>query len=109
MDSSKAIQESILSKCQCGFRKVYVDHRCLETWKEATDNNKAFGALLTDLSKAFDCLTHDLLIAKIHTHVLDLVSLNIVQDWQIENKEQKWTQYLVLGKRYDEVYHKVIY
>ena len=27
----------------------------LETWKEATHNSKAFGALLTDLSKAFDC------------------------------------------------------
>lgn len=28
-----------------------------ETYKEATDNNKAFGVLLTDLSKAFDCLS----------------------------------------------------
>ena len=28
-----------------------------ETCKEATDNNKAFGVLLTDLSKAFDCLS----------------------------------------------------
>ena len=37
-----------------------------ETWKGASDNNKVFGALLTDLSKAFDCLSHDLLIAKLH-------------------------------------------
>ena len=37
----------------------------LGTWKEAKDNNKAFGTLLTDLSKAFDCLSHDLLIAKL--------------------------------------------
>ena len=44
----------------------------LETWKEATDNNKAFGALLTDLSKAFDCLSHDLLIAKLHAYGLNL-------------------------------------
>ena len=28
-----------------------------ETCKEATDNNKAFGVLLTDLSKVFDCLS----------------------------------------------------
>ena len=28
-----------------------------ETYKEATDNNKAFGVLLTDLSKVFDCLS----------------------------------------------------
>ena len=39
-----------------------------EMGKEATDNNKAFGALLTDLSKAFDCLSHALLIAKLHAY-----------------------------------------
>ena len=43
----------------------------LETWKEATDNNKVFLTLLTDLSKAFDCLGHDLLIAKLHTYGLN--------------------------------------
>ena len=37
-----------------------------EIWNEATDNNKAFGALLTDLLKAFDCLSHDLFIAKLY-------------------------------------------
>ena len=47
-----------------------------ETWKEATDNNKGFGALLTDLLKVlltdlFDCLSHDLVIAKLHAYGLD--------------------------------------
>ena len=28
----------------------------LEIWKDATDKNKALGALLTDLLKAYDCL-----------------------------------------------------
>ena len=27
-----------------------------KSWKDATDKNKAFGAFLTDLSEAFDCL-----------------------------------------------------
>ena len=37
----------------------------LEKWKLAVDKGKSLGALLTDLSKAFDFLSHDLLLAKI--------------------------------------------
>ena len=43
----------------------------LKTWEKAANNNKAFGTLLTDLSKAFDCLSHDLLIAKLRAYGLD--------------------------------------
>ena len=58
----------------------------LEIWKEATDN-KAFEALLTDLSKAFNCLSHDLLIAKLHAYGLNLASLKILQDYLTNRKQ----------------------
>ena len=36
-----------------------------EIWRKALDDKKITGAILTDLSKAFDCLSHDLMIAKL--------------------------------------------
>ena len=67
---SEYFESSFFSKYQCGFRKGFSAQHCLvsmlEKWKSATDNKKSFGALLTDLSKAFDCLSHELLIAKLN-------------------------------------------
>ena len=60
--------DKILSKYQCGFRKGFNSQHCLATmlekWRETIDKGDCFGALLTDLSKAFDCILHDLLIGK---------------------------------------------
>ena len=61
--------ENILSNFQCGFRKGFNTHQCvigmIEKAKRIMDKGGYFTALLTDLSKAFDCLSHDLLIAKL--------------------------------------------
>ena len=59
-----------LSKYQRGLRKGYSTQHCLlamlEKWKSEVDKGKSFGALLTDLSKAFDCFSHKVLFAKLH-------------------------------------------
>ena len=49
--------------------------------KDATDKNKAFGALHTDFSKAFDCSWRDLLITKLHAYSLDVSSINLFQNY----------------------------
>ena len=61
--------ENILSYFQCGFRKGFNTQQCLigiiEKAKRIMDKGGHFNALLTDLSKAFDCLPHDLVIEKL--------------------------------------------
>lgn len=49
--------------------------RLIEDWKKALDDKKIVGAVLMDLSKAFDCISHDLLIAKIHAYNFSIDTL----------------------------------
>ena len=80
----------------------------LEIWKRATDNNEAFGALLTDLSKAFDCLSDDLLIAKLHAHGLKIDSLNILQD-HLSSRRLRAKIFIALGEKFSPGYLKTLY
>ena len=86
--------ENIFSKYQCGFRKGFSTQQCLlamlEKWKRSVDNSKMFGALLTDLSKAFDCLDHELLIAKLNAYGFSLTALKLVHNY-LSNRKQ-WTK-----------------
>ena len=50
----------------------------IDKWKKAVDNNKVPGALLTDLSKAFDCKCHDLLAANLSAYGLSFSALRIL-------------------------------
>ena len=41
-----------------------------------------------DLSKAFDCLLHELVLAKLHAHGVDIKSLKLLQDY-LSNRAQR--------------------
>ena len=84
--------DNFLSKQQCGFRKGYSTQQCLlallEKWKGAVDSDQMFGALLTDLSQAFDCLDQELLIAKLNAYSFSLPALKLVHDY-LSNRKQR--------------------
>ena len=68
-----------------GFRKNHnIQHsllKMLELWKETLDKGKSVGAIFMDLSKAFDTLNHDLLIAKLEPYSFSENSLNYIQSY----------------------------
>ena len=74
-----------LSNQVCGFRKgfspQYVLLSLLENFKRSLDKHNSCGALLTDLSKAFDCLSHNLIIAKLHAYGFDIASLKYIMSY----------------------------
>ena len=84
--------DQILSKYKCGLRQDYNTQHFLlmmvEKWKEALDKGGLGGAILTDLSKAFDCTKHDLLKTKLAAHGFDSHSLSFVFSYLNERKQR---------------------
>ena len=81
--------EKYFSPYLFGFRKGCSTEQCLnvmlETWKKALDK-KTVGAVLTDLSKAFDCLKHKLLIAKLAAYGFDREDLTFTYNYLSNRK-----------------------
>ena len=54
---------------------------------KSVDQGRMFGALLTDLSKAFDCLLYDIIITKLNAYRFDMKRLNFIYDY-LRNRKQ---------------------
>ena len=82
----------IFSKYLCWLRKGYNTQHCLlfmlESLKNALDKGLCTGILLTDLSKAFDCITHDLLIAKLHAYGFTKISLKLISNYLCDRTQR---------------------
>ena len=83
---------SIFSKYLCGFRKGHSTQHCLlfilENLKKSLDNGFKTGILLTDLSKAFYSISHDLLLAKLNAYGFSSNSLNLINDYLTGRKQR---------------------
>ena len=85
--------DKTLSICQCGFTKGFNAQHCLinllDKWRQSLDQGLVFGALLTDPSKAFDCLSQKLLVAKLIEYGVEIspVRLSVRHDYLANRKQ----------------------
>jgi hypothetical protein len=61
--------------------------RLLEDWKTALDKNQYMAAILMDLSKAFDCLPHDILLCKLSANGLSPKSVELRRNYLTGRKQ----------------------
>ena len=83
--------DKTLSVFIAAYRQAYsTQHvliRLIEDWRSRLDNDYLVGAILMDLSKAFDCIPHDLLIAKLHAYGVDEDALVLIYSYLKRRKQ----------------------
>ena len=87
-----AYMKDKLSKCFSGFKKSHgIQHllvTMLEKWKKAFDKGEYVSALFMDLSKAFDTINHDLLLAKLKAYGFSLNAVKLMCSYLKNRKQQ---------------------
>ena len=90
-NSLSSFAENILSNFISAYRKAYSSNhvllRLLENWKKSLDNKNFVGTVLMDLSKAFDCIPHDLLVAKLHAYGLSEDTVTFIYSYLNRRKQ----------------------
>ena len=83
----------LLYKRQCEFRKGFDAQnsllKLLQNWRQSLDQGLVFGVLLTYLSKAFDCFSHELLTAKLSAYGVDISAVRFIYDYLTNRKQIK--------------------
>ena len=76
-----------LSAYRKNYSTQHVLLRLIESWRRCLDENKVIGAVLMDLSKAFDCLSHELLIAKLDAYGFNENTIKLVYSYLMNRKQ----------------------
>ena len=84
--------ERFFSPLLGGFRQGYNTQHVLLNFlqycKNSIDNKGLAGAVSMDLSKAFDCVNHGLLIAKLSAYGLNMDALQLIRSY-LSNRQQR--------------------
>ena len=78
---------SYLSAYRKSYSTQHVLIRLIEEWKGYLDKNYYVGAVLLDLSKAFGCVPHDLIIAKMHAYGFNIDALKLILSYLTNRKQ----------------------
>ena len=77
--------KNILSPKLCGFRKGHSTQHALpnllKNWEKCLDKYWIERTVLMDLSKAYNCLPHDLLLAKLSAYGLDESAIALIANY----------------------------
>ena len=83
-------KHTILHPAQSGCRPQHTTQDVLvsmvDNWRKALDDNKLVGAVMVDLSKAFDMINHSILLRK-------------MDSYGVRGKELRWFQDYLTGRR----------
>ena len=84
--------DSFLNNMLCSFQKVHNRQnallKLLQSWQQDLDNGGFIGTILMDLSKAYDCIPHSLLIANWECYGVDKASLRLLLDYLTCREQQ---------------------
>ena len=95
-----------LNSIFCRFIKAHsTQHalfKLLQAWQEELDKGGFVGTILMDLSKAYDCLPHDLLVAKLEAYGVCKAALNLISNYLSHRKQRT-----KIGSSYSDWYEIV--
>ena len=76
--------EKFLNQLLCGFRKAHSTHalfRLIQSWQKELDQSGFVGMKPMDLSKAYGCLPHDVMVTKLEAYGLAKESFQSISDY----------------------------